>query len=615
MHILSAENLSKSYGDKVLFENLTFHMNQGDKMGLIAPNGTGKSTLLKMVCGIIPSDALGSKIFIHPSVRVGFLQQAEDVNPEDSIMDYIFSSPLPQIQALKKYKQAVINQDDNLLTEANQLMDQSQGWNIEARIEEILSKLNVPAFDAVLGSLSGGQMKRVSLTKLLIDDPDLLILDEPTNHLDVEMIKWLENYLSMANKSIFMVTHDRYFLEDVCNQIIEIYDGQLFTYAGSYSQYLEKKEERRAWEVEQKDKASKVMKKELEWLRRMPKARTTKNKARVDSFDDIKKAAQKSIYSHELTFNIEPRRLGSKILEFENVSKSYGSHEVIKSFSYKWQKGEKIGLVGKNGAGKSTLLNLITQNIEPDSGQIVHGTTIHFGYFNQQGMQVENDQPIIDIIKSVADHIPTKGGGTMTAEQLMERFMFPRSQQRVYYSLLSGGEKRRLYLLKILMTNPNFLILDEPTNDLDILTLNTLEEFLMEFEGCVIIASHDRYLTDKIADHLLILDGQGGIKDFNGSYGAYLEWQREFDAEKQKSKQDKSPSTKPKENDYELRKKVKSLENQIDKLEKEKVKLENKFNDPNLSLEEIQKWNTALGEIKEQIVIKEEEWEALVENL
>lgn len=614
MHILSIENMSKSYGEKILFESLSIHMNQGDKVGLIAPNGSGKSTLLRMTAGLEVSDDPSSKLFIHPSIRMGFLKQAEDMNRDQTVANFVFSTDIPEVKALKVYKEALGAGNQDLLEEATLMMDNARAWSTESRINEILSKLNIHESDKKLNELSGGQLKRVSLAKLLIDDPDLLILDEPTNHLDVEMIQWLEEYLTISSKSILMVTHDRYFLEDVCNQILELANGSLYTYPGNYSVYLQKKQDRIEQEKSDKAKASKLMKKELEWINRMPKARTTKNKARIDAFDEIRTEAKKSIYNHELEFNVLSRRMGSTILECDNISKAYGEKSIIKNFSYKWKKGEKIGLVGRNGTGKSTLLNILTGKIVPDSGEVKKGSTIEFGYFNQEGLHLENDQPIIEVIKSVAESLPTRNGGFISAEQLMEKFMFPRSQQRVFYSLLSGGERRRLHLLKILMGNPNFLILDEPTNDLDVLTLNTLEEFLIEFEGCIIIASHDRYLTDKIVDHLFIMDGYGGIKDFNGSYSDYLQWQKVRDEE---SKNDKvvEPKSQPSENQYEARKKVRKLEQQIEKLEKKKSELELKFQDPAISVEDLTKWNAELGKVKEQIVELESDWEELVEKL
>lgn len=609
MHILSAEHMTKVHGDRVLFEDLTIHMSQGDKIGFVAPNGSGKSTIIHMLTGKEQSDQRDFRLYINPDIRVGYLPQQEDIDESKTILDYIFSNPLPEIQAMRMYREARQNDDAELLSEAVQAMDASRGWDIESRIEEILTKLLVPDPQRLMGTLSGGQVKRVLLSRLLIDDPDLLILDEPTNHLDVEMIDWLENYLAQPSKTLFMVTHDRYFLEDVCTQILELDQGKLYQYPGNYAYFLEKREERAVLQETTTTKARKLMKKELDWINRMPKARTTKNKARVDAFDDIRKEAQQDIYRQELVFNIRPHRMGSKILECHHVSKSYGDLHLIKDFSYKWKKGEKIGLVGKNGTGKSTFIKMLTGEIAPDSGKIVTGENTRFGYFRQEERLPETDVPMIDVIRSVADHLPLKNGGSLSAEQLMERFLFPRPRHRVRYSLLSGGEKRRLQLLRVLMTNPNFLILDEPANDLDILTLNTLEEFLMEFEGCILLASHDRYMTDKIVDHLFILDGAGNVQDFNGSYNDYLS-RDQSPAAPQNQVQPRSA-----ENEYELRKKIRSVENQIQKLESKKTDIENRFQETNITPEQIKEWNIELDKVKDDIAAKESEWEASVEAL
>ena len=612
MHILSAEHMTRIHGDRVLFEDLTIHMSQGDKIGFIAPNGTGKSTIIHMLTGKEKSDSANYRLYVNPDIRTGYLPQQEDIDRSKTILDYIFSNPSPEIQAMKMYREAQLNDDQDLMAEAVQAMDHSQGWDVESRIEEILSKLLVPESDRRMDTLSGGQVKRVLLARLLIDDPDLLILDEPTNHLDVEMIDWLEKYLSQSTKSLFMVTHDRYFLEDVCNQILELDQGKLYSYPGNYRNFLEKREERAALQASTTTKARKLMNKELEWIRRMPKARTTKNKARVDAFDEIRQKAQQEIYQQELVFNILPHRMGSKILECHNVRKGYGDRVLIDGFSYKWKKGEKIGLVGKNGSGKSTFIKMLTGEVEPDGGKIVIGENTRFGYFRQEERLPETDVPMIDVIRSIADHLPLKNGGTLSAEQLMERFLFPRPRHRVRYSLLSGGEKRRLQLLRVLMTNPNFLILDEPANDLDILTLNTLEEFLMEFEGCILIASHDRYMTDKIVDHLFILDGEGEVRDFNGTYNDYL-------ANAAVNTQDSPPlpvsHKKNTESDYELRKKIRSVENQISKLEKEKASIEMKFAEAGITPSKIQELNEQLIRIKNDISQKEGDWEKLVEHL
>lgn len=612
MHILSAEHMTRIHGDRVLFENLTIHLSKGDKVGFVAPNGSGKSTIIHMLTGMENSDHPEFRLYVNPDVRVGFLPQQESIDGAQTILDYIFDNPLPEIQAIKLYREAKSNEDGDKLAEAIQAMDQSQGWNIESRIEEILDKLLVPESNRRMDTLSGGQAKRVLLARLLIDDPELLILDEPTNHLDVEMIDWLENYLSLPAKTLFMVTHDRYFLGDVCNQILELDQGQLYQYPGNYRVFLEKREERTAVQESSTLKARKLMRKELDWINRMPKARTTKNKARIDAFDAIKKEAQQEIYRQEMVFNIQPQRLGSKILECHHVRKAYGDRVLIDDFSYKWKKGEKIGLVGKNGSGKSTFIKMLVGELETDRGKIVVGDNTRFGYFSQDERLPETEIPMIDVIRSVADYLPLKRGGSLSAEQLLERFLFPRSRHRVRYSLLSGGEKRRLQLLRVLMTNPNFLILDEPANDLDILTLNTLEEFLLEFEGCVLLASHDRYMTDKIVDHLFILDGNGQVKDFNGTYQEYLT--NSVPTEKKEPPTEKTKSQ-TSVSEYELRKKIRSIEQQIDKLEIKKTSIENRFQEPDLTPDRIRDWNDELVRIREDIERLENEWEALIDQL
>ncbi len=613
MHILSAEHMTKVHGDRVLFEDLTIHMSRGAKIGFIAPNGSGKSTIIHMLTGKETSDHPDFRLYINPDIRMGYLPQQEDIDASRTIMDYIFSNPLPEIQAMKKYREAREKDDGALLAEAVQAMDSSQGWDIESRIEEILSKLLVPEAHRRMDTLSGGQAKRVLLARLLIDDPDLLILDEPTNHLDVEMIDWLEDYLSQANRTLFMVTHDRYFLEDVCNQILELDQGKLYQYPGNYRYFLEKREERASLQESSTTKARKLMKKELNWINRMPKARTTKNKARVDAFDEIRQKAQREVYRQELVFNIRPHRMGSKILECHHVRKGYGDRVLIEDFSYKWKKGEKIGLVGKNGSGKSTFIKMLVGEIEPDGGKIVIGENTKFGYFRQEERLPDTDVPMIDVIRSVADFLPTKKGGTISAEQLMERFLFPRARHRVRYSLLSGGEKRRLQLLRVLMTNPNFLILDEPTNDLDVLTLNTLEAFLMEFEGCILLASHDRYMTDKIVDHLFVLDGQGNVSDFNGTYNEYLATTN-TDLLVSELKQEPEPHIRQ-ESEYELRKKIRSVEKQIERLEDRKQELENRFQEIGLTTDKIREWNTDLVKVRGEIKILERDWEEMIDRL
>jgi ABC transport system ATP-binding/permease protein len=521
MNFLTLEQISKSYGEKMLFKDLALYINKGDKVALVAKNGTGKSSLLRVVAGVEAAE-MGGKVELHKSVRTAFLDQEPDMEPHLSILDVIFDESTPQLRAISRYEKAMLlNAESQEMQDALSDMEEQKAWEYEHRAKEVLTRLRIENWGQLVGTLSGGQRKRVALAKVIIEEPDFLILDEPTNHLDMDMIEWLEEYLQKPNLTLFLVTHDRFFLENVCNQILELDDTILYKYKGNYSYFLEKKGERELNMSANLEKTKALYKSELEWVRRMPQARGTKAKSRVDAFQDIKEKASKRLNTDQVELEINGSRLGSKVVEFYNVGKGYDGRTLISGFEYKFKRMERVGIVGKNGAGKSTLLKLITGQEIPDTGKVVIGDTVVFGYYGQDGLQMKVDKKVIDVVKDIAEFIPLTKGRKLTAVQLLERFLFPPFQHYQFVSTLSGGERRRLYLLSILMKNPNFLILDEPTNDLDVLTLNVLEDFIEDFPGVVVIVSHDRYFLDKIVDHLFVFEGNGKILDFNGKYQEY----------------------------------------------------------------------------------------------
>ncbi len=623
MQYLLLENINKSFGEKVLFDDINLSITKGDKIALIAKNGSGKTTLLKVIAGTEGIEGEKAKIQTAKDIEIAYLEQEPYFHPEASVLDAVLESDHPSIQAIRVYEEAMQAGDNAALEAAIVKIEDLKAWNIEHRMREILSKLNITDLKQKVGQLSGGQKKRIALAKIILRDPDFLILDEPTNHLDIDMIEWLENYLESSQLTIFMVTHDRYFLERVCNTIIELDRGNVYPYKGNYSNYLEKKDARMANESVVLDKTQKLFKKELQWIRRQPKARSTKAKSRVDDFQDIKQRAHQKLDDEEMTIHIKSARMGSKILEAHGLTKSFGDKHIIKGFNYKFKKGERVGIVGPNGAGKSTVLKLLTGALKPDGGKVVVGDTIVFGYYTQSGMNLKEDRRVIDAVRDIAEYIPLEKGQKLTAESLLEKFLFPRAQQRVYVSQLSGGERRRLYLLTILMSNPNFLILDEPTNDLDVLTLNVLENFLMDFPGCLIIVSHDRYFTDKLVQHLFILDGEGGVKDYNGNYSKYREEklievreQQRLDREKRKATEVKVNTVEQaaKQLSHEERKAVKRLEKAIEKLEERKETITLKFADADITPDQIAEMSKELAEVKSQLEEKEEEWFMLSEG-
>ncbi|MEL6668357.1 MAG: ABC-F family ATP-binding cassette domain-containing protein [Bacteroidota bacterium] len=621
MIYLQLENVSKSYGEKVLFDRIELPVNKGAKVALVAKNGTGKSTLLRVAAGVDLPEGVGSKVYVHRDARLAYLPQDPQFRKDATVLEAVFNSESEVVRLVRDYEMAVLlpNKQDQLQKLLTR-MDELAAWDTEARIKEILSKLNISDIHQPVDTLSGGQRKRIALAKMIIDEPDLIILDEPTNHLDLDMIEWLEEWLRQAKVTLLMVTHDRYFLERVCNQIVELDQGQLYRYSGNYSDYLEKKATRYEIAAAEHDKNTKRLKRELEWVRRMPKARGTKAKSRVDAYAELRDKVGGFKKTEELQIEIKGRRLGKKILEAHNISKTYGDRKILDSFDYKFKKGERVGIVGPNGAGKSTLLGLLTKEIATDTGKVVIGDNTAFGYYTQSGMQLSEDKRVIEVVREIAEFIPLEKGLKLTAASLLEKFLFSRKQQQVYVSQLSGGERRRLFLLTVLMQNPNFLILDEPTNDLDIMTINVLEDFLMDFPGVILIVSHDRFFLDKLCDHLFVFKGAGKIKDWNGTYTEWRAQEKTIaaeSAENKKAKADAPPPTEAKTDDAGLtredRKAIRRVENQIAKLEKRKAEINQRFADmENLSPEDIAELGKELNELEEQIEEKEVEWMELV---
>ena len=618
MNYLNVENISKSYGELVLFEDLSFSIHKDQKIAFIAKNGSGKTSILNILSGKDAPDK--GQIIVRKGLSLSFLDQEPILDKRLTIEETIFASEIPILKVIESYENALKNPEDS---EAYQLafeaMDRHNAWEFETQYQQILSQLKLEDLSQKVSSLSGGQKKRLALAQSLLSKPDILILDEPTNHLDLEMIEWLEDYFTKTQQTLFMVTHDRYFLERVCNEIIELDYGKLFTYKGNYSYYLEKKEARIANELVEVGKAKQLFKKELDWMRRQPKARTTKSKSRIDDFFEIKKKAHQRRKDHEVQLEINMERLGSKIIEFHNVSKAFKDKNILDSFDYTFKKGERIGIIGKNGTGKSTFLNLLTQSLQPDNGKIVLGETVKIGYYTQGGIPVKPNQKVIEVIRQYGDYIPLAKGRQISAQQLLERFLFDRKKQYDFVEKLSGGEQKRLYLCTVLIQNPNVLILDEPTNDLDIVTLNVLENFLLDFPGVLLVVSHDRYFMDKIVDHLFVFRGNAVIEDFPGNYSDF----RAYDTSLPKTanikvKADTNKVVKENEANklsYNEQKEYKNLESKIRSLELDKTALEGKFNNPELSQEDINKLSEDLQTIISLIEEKELRWFELAEKL
>jgi ATP-binding cassette subfamily F protein uup len=622
MNYLSIEQLSKSYNEQALFNDLTFGISQGEKVALVGKNGCGKSTLLKIIGGFETPDS--GKVVFRKGVKIGFLAQNPEFSNHLSIRDYIFNQESELLSTIKEYEQLIESPD----YEANGVkyeallhkMDVLSAWDFEAQIKQILGKLGVHDMDAYVDELSGGQKKRVAMAAVLVGNPDFLILDEPTNHLDIEAIEWLEKYLSTQTISLLLVTHDRYFLEEVTNEIIEIADQTLYAYKGNYSYYLEKKSERESQEASEVAKARNLLVKELDWLRRMPKARGTKAKSRIDAAHELMDVAGKNLNEDTLTLKIRTKRQGKKILELHEVSKSYDGEKFVDGFTYFFKKHDRVGIIGKNGVGKTTFLNVITDQIRPDAGEVVVGETIQFGYYHQEGVQWPAGTKVIDVVQEVAEVVTLSDGATISAAQFLNHFLFPHEMHLTPVEKLSGGEKRRLQLLRVLIKAPNFLILDEPTNDLDILTMNVLEDYLANFEGTLIVVSHDRYFMDKLTDHLFVFKGGGQIHDFPGNYSDYknhLEGQEKRVAKEQVKPKAKKTATaaQKKKLSYKEKQEYESLEKEIEELEGHKQSIIDKMNYGTENHEELLSWAKETERLTALIEQKEMRWLELSELL
>ena len=617
MNLLTVENISKSFGELSLFSNISFGINKDQKIALIAKNGSGKTSILNILSGKDSSDS--GQINSRKGIRISFLEQEPELDPKLTVEETIFASDNEVLKVIQNYEHALLDPEDaDAYQKAFEAMERYDAWDFETQYKQILFKLKLEDLDVKVGLLSGGQKKRLALANALINRPDLLILDEPTNHLDLEMIEWLEQYFAKENMTLFMVTHDRYFLERVCNEIIELDNGQLYSYKGNYSYYLEKKEARIEQEAVEQHKSKILFKKELDWMRRQPKARTTKSKSRIDDFHTIKEKASQRRKEHEVQLEINMERMGSKIVELHKISKSFPNKPILDKFEYNFLKGERIGIIGKNGTGKSTFLNILSGTVQPDSGKVIIGETIKFGYYTQKGITIKEGQKVIDVIREFGDYIPLMKGKQISAQQLLERFLFDRKKQYDFVEKLSGGERKRLYLCTVLIQNPNFLILDEPTNDLDIVTLNVLESFLLDFPGCLLVVSHDRYFMDKIVDHLFVFRGNAEIEDFPGNYSDFRTYEdsniQEIKASKEKANEVKNTKNSWKEEEtgkklsFLEQKEHKQLEKEIKKLESQKVEIQNKFTDSTLSGDDISKLSIQLKEITDAIEEKTERW-------
>jgi len=619
MNLLSVEEISKSYGEKVIFDSISFGVNQGQKIALIAKNGCGKTSILNIIAGQDSPDK--GQVVFRKGIKVAYLSQEPLLDPKLTVKESILNADNPILSIISEYDKALKNpEDQESYQKAFEAMDQAQAWDFETQYKKILFKLKLNDLNAKVGSLSGGQKKRIALCNALLKQPELLILDEPTNHIDLEMIEWLESYFSKEKITLLMVTHDRYFLERVCNEIIELDQGKLYSYKGNYSYYLEKRDARIAQENVEAHKTKLHFKKELEWMRRQPKARTTKSKSRIEDFKIIKEKASLRREDHQVQLEINMERLGSKMIEMHKVSKAFGDTTILNGFDYVFQRNERIGIIGKNGTGKSTFLNMLTSNEELDSGKIIWGETLKFGYYTQSGIPYKEGQKVIDVIREYGDYIPLKKGKKISAQQLLERFLFDRKKQYDFVDKLSGGERKRLYLCTVLIQNPNFLILDEPTNDLDIITLNVLESFLLDFPGCLIVVSHDRYFMDKIIDHLFVFKGSGNIENFPGNYSDYRAYEdskiknndSELKSERSQLKEKNIHSNKKNLN-YLQQKEFKKLEKEIKKIEVLKEEIQNHFNQK-LSIDDVKKYSIQLKNIEQELELKTNRWFELSEN-
>ena len=621
---LQVENISKSYGDKVLFRNISFNINEGDKIALIAPNGTGKSSLLKILAGVDSSDR-GGEIKFMKDIKVAFLDQTCDFNPSSTLFDEVYSRMGKTYEVIRNYEKAIASGDEKTITQAMAAMDAVDGWSAEQRVKQVLSSLKLSRLDQPMGELSGGEAKRAAIALMLLQDADFLVMDEPTNHLDIDIIEYLEGHLQKSRCTLLMVTHDRYFLDRVCNTIFELDRGELFTYKANYSSFLVKREERYNNMQANIDKARNLLRRELEWIRSTPQARTGKARYRVNAFYDLKDKAAVNLSQRNMSIDVATSRLGGKIIDCDSVTLHFDQRCMLNDFSYKFSRFERIGIVGKNGVGKSTFLNLMTGNLLPEKGTIERGETLRIGYYRQDGINFKPGQTVLDIVRDIAETVEASDGHKVSVTSLLNQFLFPQEALNKRIEILSGGEQRRLYLLTVLMRNPNFLILDEPTNDLDILTLNVLEEYLISFKGCLLIVSHDRYFLDKTVDHLFIFREGGNVKDFIGQYSEYREYIKEQEAEEArqlKAEAEKSaknskpaPATAParRKLSFKEQRELEQLEKDIAQLEEEKQQLEQQLSTGSLGLEELTAASARIAQIIDELDTKEMRWLELSE--
>ncbi len=612
MNYLSVENISKSYGEKVLFEDISFGINKDQKVAFVAKNGSGKTSILNIIANLDVPDS--GQVVSRKGISIAYLAQKDDINPDLTIEETIFATDNKILSIVNQYEKALKNiENGDAYQAAFDLMDQHNAWDFETQYRQILSKLKLEDLSLKVGSLSGGQKKRLSLAIVLINKPDLLILDEPTNHLDLEMIEWLEAYFAKEKITLFMVTHDRYFLERVCDEILELDEGKIYKYKGNYSYYLQNKEERLALEATNLGKAKSLFKKELEWMRKQPKARTTKSKSRIDDFHQIKDKAHQRRKDHKVQLEINMERLGSKILELHKLQKSFGDKVILDGFDYVFKRGERIGIIGKNGTGKSSFLNIITEKAPVDGGKVVVGETIKFGYYTQSGITIKPGQKVIEVVKEFGEFIPLTKGRKISASQLLERFLFDKKKQYDFVEKLSGGEQKRLYLCAVLIQNPNFLILDEPTNDLDVVTLNVLESFLLDYPGNLLVVSHDRYFMDKIVDALFVFRGEGVVENFPGNYSDFRAYENSNEAEEapvEKVIEKKIEEKKKSKNalSFDEKREFGALEVEIERLQKRKLTIENQFLNVEIDADDIPKKSEELQEIANELEEKEERW-------
>ena len=610
MNYLTVENISKSYGERVLFDDISFGINKDQKIAFVAKNGSGKTSILNIIAGLDTSDT--GQVVSRKGISIAYLAQNMDLDPVLTIEETIFATDNTVLNVVKQYEAALENPENaDAFQTAFDLMEQYNAWDFETQYRQILSKLKLDDLTLKVGALSGGQKKRLSLAIVLINKPDLLILDEPTNHLDLEMIEWLEAFFAKEKITLFMVTHDRYFLERVCNEIIELDEGKIYKYKGNYSYYLQNKEERLALEATNLGKAKSLFKKELDWMRKQPKARTTKSKSRIDDFYTIKEKAHQRRQDHQIQLEIHMERLGSKILELHKLKKSYGDKKILEGFDYVFKRGERVGIIGKNGTGKSSFLNIITQTSPLDGGKVTVGETVKFGYYTQTGIEVKPGQKVIEVIKEFGEFIPLTKGRKISASQLLERFLFDKKKQYDFVERLSGGEQKRLYLCAVLIQNPNFLILDEPTNDLDVVTLNVLENFLLDYPGNLLVVSHDRYFMDKIVDALFVFRGEGIVENFPGNYSDFRAYEGSIPKIVEKEKSPEKVVKKKKKTvalSFDEKREFGGLEAEIERLQRGKATIESEFLNVEIPTEEIAAKSLELETIIKKLEQKEERW-------